>query len=54
MDFLLFSKFKNIFTNNKVTAPSKSVKPGILKKTYFLGKVITWSKLSDFNFIYTF
>ncbi len=32
MPFLPFLKFKNIFTSNKVTALSKSVKPGKLKK----------------------
>jgi hypothetical protein len=32
MAFLPFLKFKNIFTSNKVTALSKSVKPGNEKK----------------------
>jgi hypothetical protein len=32
MAFLPFLKFKNIFPNNKVTALSKSVKLGKLKK----------------------
>jgi hypothetical protein len=48
MAFLPFLKLKNIFNNNKVTALSKSVKPGKLKKTYFLRRVITWSKIVQF------
>jgi hypothetical protein len=52
--FLLFIKFKNIFSNNKVTALSKSVKPGKGKKTYFLRRVITWSKTVRFLFYFHF
>jgi hypothetical protein len=48
MAFLPFLKFKNIFIINKVTALSKSVKPGKWKKTYFLRRVITWSKIVQF------
>ncbi len=47
--FKTLFKFKIIFSNNKVTAVSKSVKPGKIKKTYFLRRVITWSKMSNFN-----
>ncbi len=41
-------KFKIIFTSNEVTALSKSVKSGKLQKTYFLRRVITWSKIVRF------
>jgi hypothetical protein len=47
MAFLPFLKLKKIFTENKITALSKSVKPG--NEGLQLGK-----KLSDFNCIDTF
>ncbi len=46
--FFQFLKFKIIFTDNKVTALSKSVKSGKWQKTYFLRRVITWSKIVRF------
>jgi hypothetical protein len=46
MGFIPFSKFKNIFTNDKVTVLSKSNKT---RKKNELGQ-----KLSNFNLIYTF